>query len=454
MLISVSCQKAKIKCDGYVSLKTWLFEAKDPSLENECQQLRLQADEEEDDEKSVGLYPAPVELEPVPLPPILSFGSPREQAVFQWYIDKTANLASSWAAAGFWRQILPQSGHASNPLKHAVLALSYTDYAISGDQQNAALTENTRGLRSYCRAVSFINNSPYSDSSQWLETLLIASVAFWTFDLRNRRPRLASMHFHATTRLLRQIKEKNGGQKTQLVKDVEEMLHGFSATSLPDRLSCKPEHDPRTVIFGSGTKPCFGSYDEARASLARVLWAITLARSTEPSRRRMSPQALEQITFQEATQSLIDYSRPPYATLAQCRMLLERWTQRLSNMKHSLPTFEERILLAHAELATVGVLNRMGKPFKHPLKVARQQKEEESVFSRMLSDVRQLVDEKRLADPIEASVTGLQPVIGHILLTSRRPATHTRALSLLWDIVALERNLNVVNVIWMGFICY
>ena len=448
------CQKAKIQCDGYASLKTWLFEARDYSSKDENQQLQLKTDDGEDNEKSVGFYPAPVEPASIESWPYCSFGSPREQAAFQWYIDKTASLASSWAAAAFWRQILPQSGHTSNPLKHAVLALSYTDYAISGDQQTAALTDNTRGLRSYCRAVSLINSSPHSDSSQWLETLLIASVAFWTFDLRNRRPQLASMHFHATTRLLKQISEKKSDQKTQLAKDVEEMLHGFSATQLPDRVPGKTEHDTKSNTIGDGTEPCFASHDEARASLARILWAIALARSTEPSRRRMSPQALEQIVFEEATESLIDYSRLPFATFAQCRMLLEAWTQRVSNMYHSLPPFEERVLLAHAELATVGVLNRMGKAFKHPLKVAEQQKDEEAVYSRMLSTVRQLVSEKKFAEPTEASVTGLQPLIGHILLTSRKSATHTRAFSLLWDVVALERGQNIVNVIWMGFICY
>lgn len=373
--------------------------------------------------------------------------------MFQWYIEKTASLASSWAAAAFWRQILPQAGYACNPLKHAILALSYTDYAISGDQQCLTLKDETRGLRSYCRAVSMINNAPPTESSTWLETLLIASVAFWTFDLRNRRPLLASMHFHATTNLLRQMNKVNQGQKSQLALDVEEMLHGFSATPLPHRAAVKSEHESN---LSSCPTPHFASHEEARSSLARFLWAVALARSSEQSRRRLTMQALETIIFEEASQPLIDYSRPPHATLTQCRTILQAWRKRLTNMQGHLPLFEERVLLIHAEAAEIAISINMRSFNTHPLVVADQQKKEETRYTEILSHVRTICEEKKMAgvDLAGTSVTGLQPILGYVLLTSRRPGTHAKALALLGDVVMLERGMNSVNVIWMGFICY
>ena len=337
--------------------------------------------------------------------PVLAFGSHEERVILLWFMEKVAVLASRWAAPGFWKEILPRASHAHPALKQCLVALLLTDYAISGDKTVSPLFDDWRGLRSYYRAIEIFNRLPSITSVSSLETLLIASTTFWTFDLRNRRPGLAALYLQATTRLLKQMKEMQR-DKSQLVLDVEEMLNGFAAAAVDEEpptstptTSFKPQRtatSPSASCYSSGDSVAFKSIQHARASLSRCIWALNLARNAEAEAQILPVSALEKLVFTESVHPTTDFTSPPYSSLTQCRGLLNKWHSRLSWTSDNVPGIEKRILLLHAKMTgwlLWRVLDKMKKNLGEETAkdISGIDEEDENILTGFLDEIQKLV---------------------------------------------------------------
>ncbi len=288
-----------------------------------------------------------------------------------------------------------------------------------------------------------------------LDLSLIASVMFWHFDLFNRTPLRAMIHLHATTRLWRHL-QRGVACSTTLIADVETLMCSLAGIASP----FSGTERAISQAHSAGTKreylQRFTSLETARASLSRCMWAVALAYDPATTAgKQLEPAVLERIVFEEDLTGLLDFSDPPFCALSDCATLLTSWQHKVKCTTEAMIPFDQRqTLLLHARLIRCVIQKNMNN-CDEDASYSRE-KHNEDVFSHVLDAVANMAEKLERhhhLQPNDGSVpTSLRPLLLFILRCTRLHATIAKATKLMQQVVHLEKGVDTVLLMWMGFI--
>lgn len=282
-----------------------------------------------------------------------SFGHEAETNALQYYLERTAQYASKFAARTFWVYRLPQMSWVYPALKQCLIALAVADHARFQDDDFGC--SGGDHLASYYKAIHLLRSSGASSDDVYdLQFMLVASSALWNVDLLNGRPSLAMVHLKAGQGLFEHLTAQNHSD-TVLLQEVRSQYQALSVLAYGDaNFPFNADDFDVSLIDVDALFPLkrFLTLLEAQNSLRRVIWGVFVGQRVQDK-----PEG----SLMDSTEMMIEFpflSKSTPADLTGSCNIVDRWLYRLSISSDVIPQRERDVLEMHIILAKVALEHR------------------------------------------------------------------------------------------------
>lgn len=201
--LCLKCTTLGYKCDGYATLKTWLFEPgeKDSSFSPEKNEVPVKEENE----------PSQVALTTVAASPARSPFTQDEARSMQFYLRRTGNMVAKYDLSRFqfWTVIIPQAAHQFESLKHVLVATALQDEQITAPTTIANIDRRIdyHYQQSLEKLVMKMEIGNKSNKPPILNVLLNCMAIFYLESLRGSAQNVVK-HLDAAKKIIDEWREK------------------------------------------------------------------------------------------------------------------------------------------------------------------------------------------------------------------------------------------------------
>jgi Fungal Zn(2)-Cys(6) binuclear cluster domain len=343
--LCLKCTKSGRKCDGYVPLKTWVFEVKT----------------RDESSSSPSLISSPPS----------DYSDPVESRSLQYFRERTAPVLSSFAtvAQEFFNSTLLQAGQVEPAVKHMIIATALLQEAIlcTPGQYN---TNRWYFGQHYSKAIALLTGQGSNPS---VETVLMSCLLFLTCENFQGSSMAGLLHIYSGLKILKDWKASRR-QKTIAAGSADDLIQNQI-----DPIFARLE--AQTSVYRSAYNTNHPFYSESPARLQNIPSVPTFFKNLFLARDSLDEVA--QWMFHILDMEI--YAAPDSSTVLQIRALLDDWHLAFKTYTASLGDH------SRLELRTASALEIHYQILSIKLEVSSAKTE--SIYDSYLSDFTALVQQ-------------------------------------------------------------
>jgi hypothetical protein len=341
----LKCTKSGRRCDGYVPLKTWVFE------------VRTQ----DELSSSLSLISSPA----------LDYSDPIESRSLQYFRERTVPVLSNFAtvAQEFFNSTLLQAGHVEPAVKHMIIATALLQEAILCHPGQYSTNRWYFGQH-YSKAVALLTDQGSNPS---VETVLMSCLLFLTCENFQGSSMAGLLHIYSGLKILKDWKTSRR-QKTIAAGSADDLIQNQI-----DPIFARLE--AQTSVYRSAYNTNHPFYSESPARLQNIPSVPNVFKNLFLARDSLDEVA--QWMFYILDMGI--YVAPDSSAVLQIRTLLDDWHLAFTTYTASLGDHD------HLELRTASALEIHYRILSIMLEVSSAKTE--SIYDNYLSDFRALVQQ-------------------------------------------------------------
>jgi hypothetical protein len=342
----LKCTKSGRKCDGYVPLKTWVFEVRTQDQSSSSSPFLTSS-------------------------PSSDYSDPIESRSLQYFRERTVPVLSNFAAAAqeFFNSTLLQAGHVEPAVKHMIIATALLHEATPCTPGQYSTNRWYFGQH-YSKAVALLTGQGSKPS---VETVLMSCLLFLTCENFQGSTLAGLLHIYSGLKILKDWKASRL-QKTIAAGSADDLIQNQI-----DPIFARLE--AQTSVYRSAHNINHSFYSESPARLQNIPSVPTFFKNLFLARDSLD----EVVQWMFHILDMEIYAMPDPSAVLSIRTLLDSWHLAFKTYTASLGDHD------YLELRTASALEIHYRILSIMLEVSPAKTE--SIYDSYLSDFRALVQQ-------------------------------------------------------------